>query len=187
MKKKTGAFKRMNKGHHSGKHYSWFRKEHSTRALILFLIFVPPIGIYLMWTQECHWETWIKAAVSGGIALVLALLLILLPELPNAELEGNVEIKYRKLDEKRFAPFKPEGVPDTVQVVKQPGETSSLISTPTATPDPVMVYCNDNGLYYHLQDCRYVYETTPRVTLMAAIKAGKTACSICKPPDEVVY
>ena len=177
----------MNKGYRAGNHPSWFRKEHSTKALILMLVFIPPVGIYLMWTQECQWKLWIKGVISGGIALLLMLLLVLLPELPNAELEGNVEIIQRTQDEKRFAPLKPDGVPDTVQLVKQPGETSSLISTPTATPDPVMVYCNDNGLYYHLAGCRYVYDTTPRVTLMAAIRAGKTACSICNPPDEVVY
>lgn len=176
----------MNKRYPAGKS-SWFQKEHSTKALILLLVFVPPIGIYLVWTQECHWEMWIKCVISAGIALMLMLFLIFLPELPNAELEGNVEIIHRELDEKRFAPLKPEGVPDTVQLIQQAGETSSLISTPTATPDPVMVYCNDNGLYYHLAGCRYVYATTPRVTLMAAIKAGKTACSICNPPDEVVY
>lgn len=177
----------MNKGYKTRKKHSWFRQEHSTKALILMLVFVPPIGIYLLWTQECKWKLWIKAAISGGIAIVLTLLLVLLPDLPNAELEGNVEIKYRTLDERRFAPLKPDGVPDTVQMVKQPGETSSLISTPTATPEPFRVYCNDNGLYYHLEGCRYVYSTTPRVTLMAAIAAGKTACSICNPPDEVVY
>lgn len=177
----------MNKGYRAGNQHSWFRKEHSTKALILMLVFIPPVGIYLMWTQECQWKLWIKGVISGGIALLLMLLLVLLPELPNAELEGNVEIIQRTQDEKRFAPLKPDGVPDTVQLVKQPGETSSLISTPTATPDPVMVYCNDNGLYYHLAGCRYVYGTTPRVTLMAAIRAGKTACSICNPPDEVVY
>ena len=177
----------MNRGKYKGNHYSWFRREHSTKALILMLVFIPPVGIYLMWTRECRLEMWIKAAVSGGIALVLALMMILIPDLPNAELEGNVEIKYRTVDERRFAPFKPDGVPDTVQLIKQPGETSSLISTPTATPEPFMVYCNDNGLYYHLPGCRYVYDTTPRVTLTAAIRAGKTACSICNPPDEVVY
>lgn len=176
----------MNNRYNSGKS-SWFQREHSTRALILFLIFAPPIGIYLMWTQDCGWETWVKGVVSGGIALLLILLLVLIPELPNAELEGNVEIIRREVDEKRFAPFKPDGVPDTVQLIQQASETSSLISTPTATPDPVMVYCNDNGLNYHLEGCRFVYDHTPRVTLAAAISAGKTACSICNPPDEVVY
>ena len=177
----------MNKGYRAGNQHSRFRKEYSTKALILMLVFIPPIGIYHMWTQECPWKLWIKGVISGGIALLLMLLLVLLPELPNAELEGNVEIIQRTQDEKRFAPLKPDGVPDTVQLLKQPGETSTLISTPTATPDPVMVYCNDNGLYYHLAGCRYVYDTTPRVTLMAAIRAGKTACYICNPPDEVVY
>ena len=176
----------MNNRNAAGKS-SWFKKEHSLKALILFLVLIPPIGIYLMWTEECKWDMWIKAAVSAGIAIALLLIIILIPDLPNAELEGNVEIIRLEVDEKKFAPFKPEGVPDTVQLIQQAGETSSLISTPTATPDPVMVYCNDNGLYYHLAGCRYVYDTTPRVTLMAAIRAGKTACSICRPPDEVVY
>ncbi len=87
-----------------------------------------------------------------------------------------------------LGPLKPADVPDTAQLVIDAQETSSLISEPTPTPQPFMVYCNDNGLYYHLAGCRYVYEgKTPRVTLQQALNAGKSACKLCKPPTEVTY
>lgn len=154
--------------------------------MILMLIFLFPLGLYLMWTRECRWKMWIKSAVSAFIAIVLVVVLwVLLPELPNAELEGNVEIIARTEISGRFAPFKPEGVPDTAQLLKLSGDRSTLISTPTATPEPIWVYSNDNGKFYHLKECRYVYETTPRVTLRQALEGGKQPCDLCNPPDEL--
>lgn len=174
----------------SGKRYghsrgSWLRSEHSDRILILMLIFVCPLGLYLMWSAECKWKLWLKSAVSAAIAVILVLIVWRIPALPNAELEGGVEIHAKEGVSGRFAPFKPEGVPDTAQLLKLPGEASSLISTPTATPEPIWVYSNDNGLYYHTKECRFVYETTPRVTLRQALEGGRKACSECNPPDEL--
>jgi len=98
-----------------------------------------------------------------------------------------VEIIARKESKKAFGPFKPENVPEMAQLLKNASEASSLISEPTATPEPIRVYCNDNGLYYHYAECRYVYDTTPRVTLAQALNAGKSACKECKPPSELTY
>ena len=176
----------MNDKRYTQYNTSWFKSEHSDKAIILMLIFLFPLGLYLMWTKECTWKMWIKGAVSAFIAVLLIVVIcVLLPALPNAELEGNVEIVQKTEISGRFAPFKPEGMPDTAQLLKLAGEKSSLISTPTATPQPIWVYSNDNGLYYHLKECRYVYETTPRVTLRQALEGGKKACDLCNPPDEL--
>ena len=176
----------MKENRYESYHASWFKTEHSDRALILMLIFIFPLGLYLMWTGECRWKMWVKAVISSAIAIFLAVVLwVLLPELPNAEMEGNVELVAQTRLSGRFAPFKPEGVPDTAQLLKLPGEGSTLISTPTATPEPIWVYSNDNGLYYHVKECRYVHENTPRVTLRQALEGGRQACNICNPPDEL--
>ena len=164
---------------------SWLRSEHSAAILVLMLIFVCPLGLYLMWSSECKWKMWLKGAVSASVAVILVVIVLLIPPLPDSELEGSVEIIAKDGASGRFAPFKPEGVPDTAQLLKFPGDDSSLISTPTATPEPIWVYSNDNGLYYHTKECRFVYETTPRVTLRQALEGGRKACSECNPPDEL--
>ena len=51
------------------------------------------------------------------------------------------------------------------------------------TPAPIYVYCNTGGKNYHSQDCKYVYEHTPRVTLLEAVKASYTKCPYCNAPD----
>ena len=87
-----------------------------------------------------------------------------------------------------LAPLPPENVPDISQHTRSSRDESGLISEPTPTPRPTMVYCNDNGQYYHLAGCRYVYEgKTPKVTLTQAKNAGKTACPYCNPPKEETY
>ncbi|MBQ3079817.1 MAG: hypothetical protein IJC48_07470 [Clostridia bacterium] len=161
--------------------------DHPNAVMITLLVICPPVGLYLMWKKGCYWAKWIKSLVSAGMAAVFLAVMILLPNPPNPVPEGGVEIHARTENKKAFAPFKPDGVPDTAQILKSAHETSSLISEPTPTPDPMRVYCNDNGLYYHYKECRYVYDTTPRVTLAQAIAAGKSACPDCKPPTEVSY
>ncbi len=161
--------------------------EHTNAILIACLVFCPPVGLYMMWKNWCRWERWVKALVSIAIVAMFTVVIIVLPDPPNPLPEGGVEIQVMTKNKKAFGPFKPEGVPDTVQVLVNASETSSLISEPTPTPDPIRVYCNDNGLYYHYAECRYVYDTTPRVTLLQAINAGKKACSECNPPSEVSY
>lgn len=155
--------------------------------LIALIVFAFPVGLYIMWKDSCPWNRWLKTAVSAAWAAVLVCAVLVLPSIDKYQYSGNVEIVARKTNKAMLGPAQPEGIPDTVQIVRNASETSSLISQPTPTPDPIMVYCNDNGVYYHLQGCRYVYPTTPRVRLLAALQAGKTACPECKPPNEMTY
>ena len=154
---------------------------------VLLIVFAFPVGLYVMWRDECPWKMWVKSLVSVAWLAAIVCAIALLPSVSAFQTQGNVEIIAVKGNRKVLGPTQPEGVPDTAQMVKNASETSSLISQPTPTPDPVMVYCNDNGVYYHLESCRYVYPTTPRVRLAAALNAGKTACPDCKPPNEVTY
>lgn len=161
--------------------------DKSDIILIALIVLAFPVGLYMMWKDDCAWNRWIKAAISVAWAAVIVCAIVVLPSIENYQYTGNVQIVTRKSNKAMLGPAKPEGIPDTVQIVKNASETSSLISQPTPTPDPIMVYCNDNGVYYHLQGCRYVYPTTPRVRLLAALQAGKTACPECKPPNEMTY
>ena len=165
----------------------WLRGGNRNKYLILLIIFAFPIGLYIMW-QESDWRKWVKIAITGawGCAVLCALILLAATSLDYDE--GSVAINLASENNKILAPLKPENLPETSQLLKSSSETSSLISEPTPTPVPTMVYCNDNGLYYHLAGCRYVYDgKTPRVTLTQALNAGKTACKLCNPPKEETY
>lgn len=175
------------KNHSYGNTFTRAFNEYPNGVLIALLVLCPPAGLVMMWRRGCAWQRWVKSLVSALIVAAVVLVLVLLPSLPNPEPEGSVEIHVKETNKRAFAPFKPDGVPDTAQVLSNGAQGSSLISEPTPTPDPLRVYCNDNGLYYHYAECRYVYDTTPRVTLVQAINAGKSACPDCKPPSEVSY
>ncbi|MBQ3760967.1 MAG: hypothetical protein II875_03010 [Clostridia bacterium] len=163
----------------------WLVGDKGKWILLASLVFLPPLGLYLMWT-EAKWRTWLKIAVSVAWAAVIVIMLTQLIELEEPE-KGSVKIKELTYNTRMLAPLPPEDLPDTSQLLRSTNEQSSLISEPTPTPVPTMVYCNDNGKYYHLKDCRYVHENTPRVTLTAAKNAGKTACPTCNPPREETY
>lgn len=180
MKKK---YARRSRGGHS-----WMRETNGSLKLALLIVFAFPVGLYLMWTDDCGWPKWLKSAVSVAFVALIACALVVLKPISSYQDEGGVEIVAEQNNRKMLGPLKPADVPDTAQLVIDAQETSSLISEPTPTPQPFMVYCNDNGLYYHLAGCRYVYEgKTPRVTLQQALNAGKSACKLCKPPTEVTY
>ena len=101
------------------------------------------------------------------------------PESEPTPIPTPTECNNRKL-----GPPPPLELPEIEQTTKNVDQGSNLISEPTPTPTPTMVYCNDNGKYYHLKGCRYVNEKTPRVTLSRAKNAGKMACPTCNPPGE---
>lgn len=166
--------------------YDWIKTKYGFYGLIALLVLAFPVGLYIMW-RGAKWKQWVKIAVSAawGLIIVLALVIALGTSLDYDP--GNVEIRQAVNGGRMLAPLPPEDLPDTSQLLRNASETSSLISLPTPTPVPTMVYCNDNGVNYHLAGCRYVYSTTPRVTLTQALNAGKTACKICNPPKEETY
>ena len=164
--------------------------------LIALLILAFPVGLYFMWAKT-KWKLWIKIVVTALYVthILLCILLAPLSILANLTLWQSINdmsksIIYHEVDyeNEMLAPLPPENVPDTSQHTRSSRDESGLISEPTPTPKPTMVYCNDNGQYYHLAGCRYVYEgKTPKVTLTQAKNAGKTACPYCNPPKEETY
>ena len=164
----------------------WLSGDMGKWLLIGLLVFAFPVGLYVMW-DEGKWENWVKWLITAAWAVIVVLGIVLMIAAPWSYDVGSVEIVPVVNNKRMLAPLPPDNLPDGVQVLKSASETSALISVPTPTPVPTRVYCNDNGKYYHLEGCRYVYKTTPKVTLTQAKNAGKTACPYCKPPKEETY
>lgn len=179
---KRNAKNRRNR--HKGYVNGWLGTSSVDLKLVLLLIFALPVGLYVMWSRECEWHRFMKSGVSLFVVALLSCVLIFMPPLPEARLEGGVDVISYKNDNQILAPLKPSGIPETAQIIVSRTE-STLISVPTPAPSPYWVRCNDNGKYYHIGNCRYIYEHTPTATLKQALDAGKTACPDCKPPKEV--
>ncbi len=174
--------------HRTNRRYKrqWLVGDKGKWIEIALLVFAFPVGLYIMW-DECDWKLWIKIAISTLWAAILIAMAVMLFDTHEPE-TGGKEVQKVSYSGKMLAPLPPTNLPDTSKLLRSSNEESKLISEPTPTPKPTMVYCNDNGKYYHLAGCRYVYEgRTPRVTLNQAKNAGKTACPICNPPREESY
>ena len=59
---------------------------------------------------------------------------------------------------------------------------TTTVATPAPTPAPYYIYCNDGGQYYHMRSCSFVKATTPKATIIQAVKQGYKRCKQCKPP-----
>ena len=148
--------------------------------LILCLVFCFPMGLYLMWTRA-RWHQAVKIAVT--LAIAAAVFVILSPFTdPPARQTGGVLVMDDQLPSDVLGPEVPEGH-EPVDVYTPRRVT--IIVEPTATPQPVVVYCNPGGTYYHNKECRYVRATTPSVTLAQAIRAGYKPCAECGAPEAV--
>ena len=156
------------------------RKRRETIGVILRLVFCPPLGLYLMWTRT-RWPRLVKVGSSALIALVIALILMPMTD-PPARQTGGVRVVGDRL---QVDVLGPEAPADRQAIDVYTPRRTAIIVEPTATPQPVVVYCNAGGKYYHNKDCKWVRPTTPSVTLAQAIRAGYEPCEECGAPRAV--
>lgn len=146
------------------------------RAIRLIVCF--PLGLYVMWTKS-RWPVAIKAAITLTVVLLLAVILTPLTN-PPERTAGGIRLVEA---EPRSDVYGPEAPTDRDMVeIYAPRRTAVLVEA-TATPEPIIVYCNNGGRYYHSKDCRYVKPTTPKADLSQALKAGFSKCPYCNAPD----
>lgn len=149
-------------------------------VLLLFLGCLP--GLYVMWTRT-PWKRRTKMAVS--LLCCAALIFLALPQTnPPERPDGGIVLVGSSVETEVYGPEAPEGR-EVVEVYTPIRTPIVLQSTPQ--PDPVYVYCNDGGKYYHSEECRYVKENTPKVTLSRALDAGYSRCPDCSAPDGMGY
>lgn len=142
------------------------------------LIICFPLGLYVMWTKT-RWPRLWKTTVSAAVAAVLVAILIPMTNPPEREIGGILLV-----DEKpQVEVYGPEAPADREVIEIYAPRRTALLLEATPTPAPVTVYCNNGGRYYHSEDCKYVREDTPDVTLSAAVTAGYTKCAECSAPE----
>lgn len=137
-----------------------------------------PMGLYVMWTGT-RWPRVIKTAVSAAAALLLVAILLPMTNPPEREIGGV----YLVDEEMKIDVYGPEAPADRQVIEIYAPRYTAVILEPTATPAPVIVYCNNGGVHYHAEDCKYVNDDTPYVTLTKAVHAGYTKCAECDAPE----
>lgn len=154
------------------------RASWRTVAGILPLIICFPLGLYILWSRT-RCPRIVKSALSAAAALLLIAILLPMTNPPERE-TGGIHL----VDEKPAVEvYGPEAPADREIIEIYAPRRTALLVQPTATPAPVIVYCNNGGKHYHSEDCKYVKDTTPDVKLTAAIQAGYTKCPECNAPD----
>ncbi len=145
-------------------------------AVPLIICFL--LGLYVLWTKvRC--PRLVKSALSAAAALVLIAILLPMTNPPERETGGIYLV-----DEKpEVEVYGPEAPADREVIEIYAPRRTALLVQPTATPAPVIVYCNNGGKHYHSEECKYVKDTTPDVKLTRAIEAGYTKCPECNAPD----
>lgn len=147
-------------------------------AGVLPLIICFPLGLYVLWTKT-RCPRLLKTVLSAAAALALVAILLPMTNPPERETGGIYLV-----DEKPAVEvYGPEAPADREVIEIYAPRRTALLIQPTATPKPVIVYCNNGGKNYHTEDCKYVKETTPNVTLTRAIEAGYTKCPECDAPE----
>ena len=133
-----------------------------------------------MWTRT-RWPRTLKVGVSALVALVLALILTPMTNPPERQTGGIVLVGDRPAMEL----LGPEVPADRAPVDIYTPRRTALIVEPSPTPEPIPVYCNMGGTYYHSKDCRYVTPNTPETSLAQALKVGYVRCPDCDAPEAV--
>ena len=154
------------------------KKRRQNLGVILRLVFCPPLGLYLMWTRT-KWPRLVKIGASALIAFVIVLILTPMTD-PPARQTGGVRVVGSGPQVELLGPEAPEDREDID--IYTPRRTAIIVEA-TATPEPIIVYCNTGGQYYHSKNCKWVKPTTPSVSLQQAVRAGFTQCPDCDAPD----
>ncbi len=156
------------------------RERRQNIGVILRLVFCFPLGLYQMWTAT-KWPRLVKVGVSALVAFLILVILTPLTD-PPARQVGGIRVVGDRLQVDVLGPEAPE---DREIVEIYTPHRTAIVVEPTPTPEPILVYVNNGGHYYHAKECRYVTERTPAVTLAQAISANYTRCPECDAPIAV--
>ena len=154
------------------------RKRRRNIGVILRLIFCPPLGLYLMWTRT-RWPRLVKVSASALIAFAIVLILTPMTD-PPARQTGGVRVVGSGPQVELLGPEAPENR-ESIDIYT-PRRTAIIVEA-TPTPEPIIVYCNIGGQYYHSKNCKWVKPTTPSVSLLQAVRAGYSQCPDCDAPS----
>lgn len=176
---RNGSVKKEQQNERSGRRRT-NRRAYSGKKVALWLIFCFPAGLFYLWSDRCEWNRVVKTLIS--LVVAAALVAVLLPQtLPPERYTGGVQLL--TAEDLLVGPQPTEGF-ERIDLYSYNVTAESVIAEPEPTPEPVYVYCNDGGKYYHSAECVYVKATSVRCPLLQALDAGYAQCQECNAPEE---
>jgi len=156
------------------------RRAYSSRKVALWLILCFPAGLFYLWSNRCEWPAVCKALISLLIAALL--IVIFLPQtMPPERYVGGVMLY--TAEDMLVGPQPTEDF-ERIDLYAYNMTNTSVLAEPEPTPEPIYVYCNTGGNYYHTRECAYWKESSSRVPLLQALNAGYRQCKDCDAPEE---
>ena len=146
---------------------------------ILRAVFNFPETIVNMWKNK-KLSLVTKTAITGAVLLLLVLIISPFTNPPQRITGGIVPLATHS-DVEIEGPDVPIAGEDELEQYT-PRRTPMVVET-TATPEPIIVYCNIGGKYYHSAECLFAKQET--ATLQQALAAGYIKCPDCNAPDPV--
>ncbi len=155
-----------------------------SKAVIRWLIFCPPAGLLMMWSDRCRWARGAKSLISMAMAALIVA--IFLPfTLPPERVAGGIELVSTKAALEVQGPEQEsEDIGQYEVYVPTYIKPPSVIVEPEPTPEPIYVYANTGGKNYHNKECKFVKSSSVRMSLGTALNAGFSRCKICNAPAE---
>lgn len=156
------------------------RRAYSGRKVALWLVLCFPAGLFYLWSDRCEWPKVCKGLISLLIAALLVVILLPQTQPPERYVGG---VKLLTAEDLYIGPQPTENF-ERIDLYSYNVTNQSVLAEPEPTPEPVYVYCNTGGAYYHTRDCVYWKETSSRVPLLQALNAGYKQCKDCDAPEE---
>lgn len=156
------------------------RRAYSGKKVALWLVLCFPAGLFYLWSDRCEWPRVCKAMISLLIAALLVVILLPQTQPPERYIGG---VRLLTAEDMLIGPQPTEDF-ERIDLYSYNVTTESVLAEPEPTPEPIYVYCNDGGEYYHTKECVYYKATSVRVPLLQALNAGYSQCKECDAPEE---
>lgn len=157
----------------------WYNK---TWVIVLFLIFLFPVGLILMWNKSCKWKTPVKIIISALIGFIFICSLsnydntqtTSVKTTPNPTITATPSSKPTPAITPSPTPEPVAEVPATAPIEDLPDNSSSVEKSEGTT-----VYVTNSGKKYHRAGCQYLSSSKISISLDDAESKGYKPCSRC--------
>lgn len=163
-------------GKHPKESTKWYKK---TGWIIFFLIFLAPLGIFLMWKYKKTWKQNLKVVMSVCFAIWFIFLVITNQENPHPTNDNETLLQSQTTSNESSHSNSTEKDSlydtETTELIQ-----TEIIQTNTIESEPtIMVWINDTGTKYHNNPACSGMQNAYEITKEEALNMGKEACKKC--------
>lgn len=150
--------------------------------ILLLLIFLAPVGIFLMWRYMPQWKTGMKVALSILFGLVFIFALIPKAGDNTADVDQPPAVQQQAGGTKTLPNIetqKPVVTDKQKEPQQEQPEQEQPVQQEKLKDKERVVYITPTGTKYHSAHCRSVKGDKTEININDAIARGYTACGVC--------